>query len=139
MSDDRTQSADREGRLDEAVATYFQAAEVGPAPDWREWLARYPDVAGELEHFFAGNERLDRLAAPFRLVAPVVSGITDGDGAGRLGRLGDFQVLREVGRGGMGVVYEAEQITLGRRVALKILSFAATKIGRASCRERVRV
>ncbi|MBI3467081.1 MAG: serine/threonine protein kinase [Planctomycetes bacterium] len=50
--------------------------------------------------------------------------------------LGDFRIVREIGKGGMGVVYEAEQVSLGRRVALKVLPFAAVMDSRQLARFR---
>ena len=117
-------SLDREQRLDEIVTAYLKAVEQGQAPDRREWLERHPDLADELEEFFEEQDRLERLAAALRGGLELADRV-DAEGTNCPELLGDFRIVREVARGGMGVVYEAEQVSLRRRVAVKVLPFAA--------------
>jgi serine/threonine protein kinase len=85
-------------------------------------------LAAELAQFFEDQDALGVLATSPRQRPPagLPAGPAPGGGAAELGQLGDFRIVRQVGRGGMGVVYEAEQLSLRRRVALKVLPFAAT-------------
>jgi tetratricopeptide (TPR) repeat protein len=116
---------EREQRLDEIVTAYLKAIEQGQTPDRREWLERYPDLAAELEEFFDEQDRLEQLATPLR--DDLVLADRENIETTKLpDLLGDFRIVREIGRGGMGIVYEAEQVSLRRRVALKVLPFAAT-------------
>lgn len=118
---------DREARLNEAILVYVDARHAGGLPDRGQLLNRYPDLRDDLEEFFTGHDAVERLAAPLRGGAGHSSNARpSGDTEARdIGQLGDFRLLREIGRGGMGVVYEAEQVSLRRRVALKVLPFAA--------------
>ncbi|MEX2016385.1 MAG: serine/threonine-protein kinase, partial [Candidatus Hydrogenedentales bacterium] len=111
-------------RVTNAVEEYLAALEQGARLKREEFLARHAEVAAPLAeclealeflHVAVGGLRVDRggLEGPF---------LPESSSAGLLG---DFRILRELGRGGMGVVYEAEQISLCRRVALKVLPFAA--------------
>jgi serine/threonine protein kinase len=113
----------REQQLQDVLLAFVEAQEQGQAPDPVSLLAAYPELADDLAEFIAAQEQLERLAVPLR-VPGLTARLPAGDGAG-LAELGDFRLLREIGRGGMGVVYEAEQISLGRRVALKVLPHAA--------------
>ncbi len=124
MGADHSEVDSREQRLDAVLFDYLRAADAGQTPDRVEWLAQYPDLAGELAEFLDEEERFDRAAAPLRAVGRAAAGGGPADAVPE--RLGDFRILWEVGRGGMGVVYEAEQLSLDRRVALKVLPFAAT-------------
>jgi serine/threonine protein kinase len=110
-------------RVFEALKEYVAALDAGNPPNRDEFLSARADIAGPLATC------LDSLALVCA-AAPRLRALPGEDtGAARPAELpvalGDFRIIREIGRGGMGVVYEAEQLSLGRRVALKVLPFAA--------------
>ncbi len=110
-------------RVVEALEQYLAALEAGRRPDRPAFLSRHAAIADALTECLDGMEALHGASHP----APGGNGGAGAPAAGRPGDfLGDYRILREVGRGGMGVVYEAEQISLGRRLALKVLPFALT-------------
>lgn len=102
-------------RLLQLSREYLIELEAGHRPDRAVYLARYPELADALSECLDGIELAQSFAKPPSTPAPEFSGSP----------LGDFQILHEIGHGGMGVVYEAIQLSLGRRVALKVLPFAA--------------
>src|SRR5205807_957130 len=77
-----TDSPDRDRRANEAIAAYLGAVDAGRAPDRRQWLARYPDLAAELEVFLTDHDRVDRLAQPLRPPSPAPPGGTAPAGEG---------------------------------------------------------
>ncbi len=102
----------------ELLEQYLAAAHTGRAPDRESFVAGHPEVADKLRVALVGCDFVRRAGQE------LAEAVGDGPAAPRE-TLGDFRIVREIGRGGMAVVYEAEQISLGRRVALKVLPFAA--------------
>jgi tetratricopeptide (TPR) repeat protein len=109
------------GQLAEEVNACLEA---GREPDVEELKKRYPHLAGQVHDLVGALAVLRQLSAEGLI--PASAGRPLAPETSLLGCLGDYRILREVGRGGMGVVYEAEQISLARRVALKVLPFAST-------------
>src|SRR6516162_4915757 len=112
-----TSSADY-GQFEELAEEFAARFRRGERPSLQEYIDRCPDLAEEIHELFPALVEVEQAeedqpqrpgAAETAVALPP------------LGQVGDYRVLREVGRGGMGVVYEAEQVSLGRRVALKVL------------------
>src|SRR5215471_13667255 len=126
----------REERVNEAIAAYFEARERGEAPDRASArvLADYADVAAELSSFFANQAQFQQDAGS---LPPVPTPAEAGTPADELTRtmqqrgvpspkevvryFGDYELLEEIARGGMVVVFKARQVTLNRIVAVKMI------------------
>ncbi len=108
---------------------FLKAVEAGEQPEVEEYAARYPEVAAILRDVLPALTLMNPAHCLGESNGHAIEDLADKT-------LGDFRLIREIGRGGMGVVYEAEQISLGRKVALKILPFAAMLDARQLARFR---
>jgi tetratricopeptide (TPR) repeat protein len=113
-------NASAEALMGQIVDEYLERLARDERPQVEEYTHRYPRLASVLRQMLPALEILRNSAVS----EPRASGCLVSEIEPE-GPLGDFRIVREIGRGGMGVVYEAVQISLGRRVALKVLPFAA--------------
>ncbi|TWU26830.1 Serine/threonine-protein kinase PrkC [Novipirellula galeiformis] len=103
--------AGEDSLLDSVMADYVERQEKGLSPDPNQYLISYPQFADELKSFFRNHHWLAGDPSP-AIVPPTLVGT----------RIGPYQIECEIARGGMGVVYRANQDNLGRPVALKLIS-----------------
>ena len=114
-----------------AVKRYMAMLEQGDAPNPEQYCLGFPEIAEDLLPCLAGLVLVEQgfgRGLRSAIDDPVPNGPIPNETNNGLEiptALGDFKILRELGRGGMGIVYEAQQLSLGRRVALKVLSFAS--------------
>jgi WD40 repeat protein/tetratricopeptide (TPR) repeat protein len=118
MSLDDSRGYDRLDQLAEEFADRFRR---GERPSLKEYTDRYPELADEIRELFPALIRVEQVEEIFQDRNEVEARIPP------LSQVGDYRIIREIGHGGMGVVYEAEQLSLGRRVALKVLPWQAAR------------
>ena len=107
-----------EGLLGNAANDFIERRASGESPTIREYEERYPEIAGAIRDLFPALDLIGNSASGASAVR------IDRDVFGQSRRIGDFQIIGQLGHGGMGIVYEAEQISMQRRVALKVLPLA---------------
>ncbi len=119
-------SADRDPF--EVVAESFLARfRAGHRPSIEEYTARHPELADQIRELLPALVMVEQDLSVHVDATPAARDAIGGPSS----QLGDYRILREIGRGGMGVDYEAEQLSLGRRVALKVLPYQVAHDPRA--------
>jgi serine/threonine protein kinase/WD40 repeat protein len=93
----------------------------GERPELDDYSNRYPELATEIRELFPALMMIEQLGTRVDQHAELGAERARAEGPVPE-RLGDFRIIREIGRGGMGIVYEAVQESLGRHVALKVLA-----------------
>jgi WD40 repeat protein/serine/threonine protein kinase len=107
--------------LDQMAEEFVARHRRGEHPPLSEFIGRHPELADQIRDLFPALVVMERLKPADHDATGNFVAEPPGQGPGTCERLGEYRILREVGRGGMGVVYEAIQESLGRHVALKVL------------------
>jgi serine/threonine protein kinase/WD40 repeat protein/Tfp pilus assembly protein PilF len=117
MSDPAREPTASRDPLERLAEEFLGRYRRGERPSLTEYAAAHPDLADDILDLFPALAEIEGL----KTGAGDATGPARPRGRSIPTRLGDYQILREIGRGGMGVVFEAVQESLGRRVALKVL------------------